>query len=145
MLHMHHIIIVFCQPKKEKINMTCHWHMNMCYLIRFHVDRLTLFKRLLTKKQMLNIIIWICVISCIFILDIISSFVFFKDLNIWKWAHDMLIIISYMVALLLFSVWCCPTWISSLWLMSNIYCPCSLYWGWRHPYNSYLVSSLLDV
>jgi hypothetical protein len=124
-------------------NMTCNWHMNMCYLIRLHVDRLTLFKRLLIKNQMLHIIIWIFVISCIFILDIISSFEFFKDLNVWQWAHDMIIFISYTISLLLFSIWCCLTWKSSLWLMLNIYCPCSLYWGWRHLDDSYLVSSSL--
>jgi hypothetical protein len=31
-------------------NMLCYWHMNVCYLIRLHVNMLTLFKKLLTKE-----------------------------------------------------------------------------------------------
>jgi len=30
-------------------NTSRHWHMNMCYLIRLHVDMLTLFKKLFNK------------------------------------------------------------------------------------------------
>ncbi len=33
-------------------NMLCYWHMSMCYLIKLHVNMLTLFKRLLTKEHM---------------------------------------------------------------------------------------------
>ncbi len=33
-------------------SMSCHWHWNMCCLIRLHVDMLTLFKKLLTNEKM---------------------------------------------------------------------------------------------
>jgi hypothetical protein len=46
-----HIIIILWH-KFIYFNMTCNWHMNMCCLIRFHVDMLTLFKWLLPKEQM---------------------------------------------------------------------------------------------
>jgi hypothetical protein len=33
-------------------NMSSHWHMNISYLVKFHVDMMTLFKKSLTKEQM---------------------------------------------------------------------------------------------
>jgi hypothetical protein len=48
---LHHIIIILWH-KFIYFNVTCHWHMNMCCLIRLHVDMLTFFKKLSTKEQM---------------------------------------------------------------------------------------------
>jgi hypothetical protein len=57
LLHVPHCIISLLSLLKIHLyqvylNMSCHRHMNIYYLFRFHVNILTLVKRLLTKKQM---------------------------------------------------------------------------------------------
>jgi hypothetical protein len=37
---------------QDYFNMSCHWHMNMCYLIGLHVHTLILLKKSLTKEQL---------------------------------------------------------------------------------------------
>jgi len=56
LLHVTHYI-VSSLPFSLKLyqgyfNMSCHWHMNMCCLIKLHVNMLTLFQKILTKEQM---------------------------------------------------------------------------------------------
>jgi hypothetical protein len=57
LLHVTHCIISLLSLFKIHLyhgyfNMSCHWHMNIYYLFRFHVNILTFVKKLLTKKQM---------------------------------------------------------------------------------------------
>jgi len=37
---------------QDYFNLSCHWHMNMCYLIGLRIHMLILFKRSLTKEQL---------------------------------------------------------------------------------------------
>lgn len=48
----HHYPLIEINLYQNHFNMSQHWHMNMCCLIRVHVNMLTLFKRFLTKVYM---------------------------------------------------------------------------------------------
>ncbi len=53
MLHIvshYHFLLTKHYLHQSYFNMSCHWHMNMCCLIRIYVNILRLFKRLVTKE-----------------------------------------------------------------------------------------------
>jgi hypothetical protein len=54
MLHIasyHYDLLVEIHLYQGYFNMSFHWYMNMCYLIRLFVNVLIFFKRLLTQKK----------------------------------------------------------------------------------------------
>jgi hypothetical protein len=53
MLHItsyHYYPLVDIHSYQGYFDMLCHCHLNMCYIIRLHVNVLILFKRLLTRR-----------------------------------------------------------------------------------------------
>jgi hypothetical protein len=65
----HYYLLAKIHLYQSYFNMSCHWHMNMCYLIRFYVDMLTLFNILLTNEQipMSKVSIYgkcLCILEC---------------------------------------------------------------------------------
>jgi hypothetical protein len=58
MLHIvsyHHYILVKINVYQDYSNMSCHWHMNICYLIKLHVDVLRFVQKIVNHGANANV------------------------------------------------------------------------------------------